>query len=226
MSIVLGPRTNLQKTIATFQAKFKESPLRNKEGRAERIIRGDVLKACDEVVDKIIQPGSFLPVAKMQAEMAPSLFGAVKNLETAGTERGRCPCLRVQVMGTRTVVLVRCQQLKEYMVKCGLSTITQESMQNYLKAMSKEVVDAFCATGTFYHGTIGALEALWVPFDYMFLEVVGRDSDTIGFRYCMFMKSDADDMEKLSRWFISIKKPNAILQNASEAMILEPPDVD
>ena len=74
----------------------------------------------------------------------------------------------------------------------------------------------------FFFGTIGPNSGLVVPFDHLFAEKVSAE-DVIGVRFHIWLKSDEGLMETASRWCVSARKPNQLLQTMCEAMALEAP---
>ena len=115
-------------------------------------------------------------------------------------------------------------ELQKFMSKSGIANVTPDSMQTYMKTMSKEAIDTYCAENQVLHGTIEPNEAIVTPFDCVFVEKVGRDTDVIGARINYWLKDEDTKMENLSRWYISVKKPNSWLQHATEALAAEEVD--
>ena len=135
-------------------------------------------------------------------------------------ERGRCPCLRVNVLGVRKVLMTTGGHLKAFMQASGISTVAPETQIAFFKNMSKDVLTKYAQEYDLFHVTVNPGEALITPFDTIYLEMIGKEADVCGFRICCFFKSDADLMDATSRWCISAKKPNAFLQNACEVLSL------
>ena len=109
----------MYKSISRFQTSFKASNLRETEGRAERPIKKLHIPEAATLFHRIIDQTSYLPFDKMQAELGPSIYGNASGLETIGSERGRCACIRFQMAGHRVVVGVRASQLKTFMQNEG-----------------------------------------------------------------------------------------------------------
>ena len=107
------------------------------------------------------------------------------------------------------------------MKKAGVSSVTPDNMQNFVKGMSKDAVDAYLNSGaSIYKCTVGPNEGLWTPFDSIFVETIGAVCDAVGFRFCVWMLAETERFEKVSRWFVSCKAPNSLLQNVTEALAL------
>ena len=135
-------------------------------------------------------------------------------------EKGRCASLRIQFQGHRQVILVSGVSLRAFMSTEGISGISVESVQSFFKAMSKEVLDKFIGAGNkVYQVTVGPKEGLLIPFDWVMAESTSKAADTLGVRFCFYLKTDVDAMEECSKWLISTRKPNVSLQSAIDVFV-------
>ena len=218
----LAADSPVRTAIVSTSDKFNKWPLRTEKGRAERPLIGDALAAGMKLFHRVILPDSHLPMAKMGKELQPSSFAILKGFEVVSCERGRVASLRFQTHGSRTVVLTKASDLKSYMHKNGLTTVSPDSMLSFFKAMTKETIDAYVDDGnTLFATTVGPGYGILVPFDWLFAERVASDQDCLGVRFHFWMKGELASMEALSRWFVSCRKDNKWLQEACEALLLD-----
>jgi len=211
--------------IKSFKPKFENSKLRTSEGRAERLVKGDSLTAAMSVADKVVLPTKCLNPKSMHAELHPATFAIVKGAETVSCERGRGPSLRLQFEGTRQIVCADTEDIKKFMAKNGISSVAPEAAIAFFKGMTKEVIDAYLSANfKLFHGTVSPKDAVLIPFNWIFAEKCQRDNDTIGLRISFWLAEDESKMSEVSRWLISMKKPNAWLQNALEALMIQNAD--
>ena len=102
------------------------------------------------------------------------------------------------------------------MVKQGLRSTTPDSTHDFLKYMTREAVDSYVATSKIWHVTVGPGDALFLPFDAVFLERVHASEDCLGFRASTWLHTDAANMVSVNRWLLSCKKPNTYLQEGCD----------
>ena len=122
------------------------------------------------------------------------------------------------------MVAINGTALQKFMTKSGIANVTPDAMHTFMKNMNKDAIDSYLSENKIYHGTVGPSEAILTPFDCIFVEKVGQDCDLIGSRINYWLKDEADTMETLSRWFVSVKKPNPWLQQAVETLAAEDMD--
>ena len=98
-----------------------------------------------QLLDKLALPSSMLDSSQLQTELAPSVFALAKAKRqvTLNPERSRLPTLRWQMDGIRTVVCINAESVKEFMAKHGLRQSTPESVQEFIKSLSKDAFDTF-----------------------------------------------------------------------------------
>ena len=156
--------------------------------------------------------------------LAPAAYGVCKDTDIVDFERGRATALRLQVLGTRQVLLVSGTKLKEFMEANGVSSVLgNDGIKNYMKAMNVTTLEQLCKFTAVYHTTQGSVSLLLQPFDYLALELTGKTEDVLGLRFRCFLKHDfnSNKMEPLHEWFTAVKKPNAYLSNAVEVFAAE-----
>ena len=106
------------------------------------------------------------------------------------------------------------------MAQTGVTGINPDTVQSFLKSMSNDSIDAFVGAGhSVYSCTVGAGDAILIPFDWMFAEQVQSDEDIHGTRFCFWLKSDMEAMETTSRWLLTAKRPNGFLTNALDVIV-------
>ena len=93
------PFIKLREVVDKFFEKFRKSTIRLTEGRAERLIKGDVRDIALDMFSKVFLGDAFLSFDKVHAELQPASFGITKGRETISTERGRGATLRLQFQG-------------------------------------------------------------------------------------------------------------------------------
>ena len=103
----------------------------------------------------------------------------------------------------------------------GITMITPEAMQGFMKSMSRDVLAKFSEENHVRKVTVRAGEALVVPSDWMFAEQVHNNADISGARCFFWLKTDIDNMTDVNKWLISSRKANNLLQNALDAMIAQ-----
>ena len=117
--------------------------------------------------------------------------------------------------------MAKIPDLIEFMKKQGMSSIAPEHIGPYFGNMTAELCTAFTSeAGKVWHCTVAEKEALLLPFDFLVWEKIPAQVDTIGLVFHFWLKSDYDAMEAANRWYISARKPNQWLQNATEALAL------
>jgi hypothetical protein len=135
-----------------------------------------------------------------------------------GVERGRACSLRVQVVGTRRVLMADAAELQLYMLDAGLTSVTPEAVVQFLKAMSKDVVQKYVAGGKKIRVcTLGPGEGLLLPFNWAWIEET-LNADILGWCVRFYMKADHDAMDSVNKWLVGTKKPNNILSNACDVI--------
>ena len=215
----------VSQAVASFKSKFEDSKNESKfkltgGGRAERAIKGASLAAAKQLFEKVVLPGAYLHFDKMHADLQPTVFGIVKSCDTVAPERGRGASLRLNIDGVRTIIMCPTEALKTFMAKQSMTVITPETVQSFMKAMTKDVIDAYLANGgVMCHATVRPKEALLLPFNWLFAERVSRGSDVIGIRISFWLRSDEDVMDATSRWLIAVRRANAYMQNALECFV-------
>ena len=155
---------------------------------------------------------------QLQTELAPSVFALAKGQVTLNPERGRLPTLRWQMDGIRTVVCINAESVKEFMAKHGLRQSTPESVQEFIKSLSKDAFDTFMESSAVIYCTLSPGDALFTPFDTIFFERVGSAADVCGLRLTTAFYPDSDAMTRVHRWLISVHRANSFLANAVDLL--------
>ena len=212
-----------KQAVDSFAKKFARSELKDSDGRAERAVKGNVRTLLHKTIDTTFLPDSIVKQGLMHPEVGPCAWGTAANQETVYTERGRLPALRVQFIGTRSVILVDSQDLRQFMEDKSLTTITPDSMSNFLKTMSKTTIDEYMQKYKIRQCTIGPGECLATPFDVMICERV-HNKDIVGLRASVWLKKDGAMMEAVKQWHVAVRKPNKILSTACEILAAEEAD--
>ena len=204
-------------TLAAFKQKFISDDL-YKVGRADRPLKKSIQAIVYQTFDKIIFPNGRLPNAKMHAESLPANFGIRKGQESVAVERGRAPTLRVHIEGQRQLIMVHTEQLKNFMVKNSITALAPDALQNFLRAMTKYVIDSYLNAGnSMWHTIVGPNEGLLLPFNILFAERTLKE-DVFGVRMSCWRKSDTQQMDECNTWLVSVRRPNIFLQSAVEAL--------
>jgi hypothetical protein len=95
----LDPYKDLRDAVGKFHEKFKKSPLRASDGRAEQFLKGTNQKLAITLFHTIFLDTSVLSFAKLHPELQPVAYGVVKGQETVTVDKGRGPTVRVQFEG-------------------------------------------------------------------------------------------------------------------------------
>ena len=155
----------------------------------------------------------------MHPDMAPAAYGVKQGEVTINCEKGRCASLRLQTAGTKFIILMSGKQLRAFMSSKGITMITPEAMQGFMKSMSRDVFTQYSAHNFVKKCTVRPGEALVLPFDWMFAEQVHNNADISGARCFFWLKTDMDHMTDVNKWLISSRKANNLLQNALDAIV-------
>jgi hypothetical protein len=154
-----------------FMEKFKKSLIRQTEGRAERLVKGDARVEIEQMFKQLVLGTAVLPFEKMHAELCPAAFGVAKSQETISTERARGATMRLQFGGCRQIVAMRIGQLREHMVKTGLTSNGPDAANAFVKSMNKSSLENFLKEGVdIFSATAGPNDMTILPFDWVFAE--------------------------------------------------------
>lgn len=132
---------------------------------------------------------SNLKVSKKDLDdvMAPSLFGMVSSFDSFGTEKEFAPCVRLNIQGTRKIILTPFYSVYAYMKEKKVHGVDGDfsiaCVRDYFKAMTKELLQNYVQSGNkVYHITIGAGSMIFVPAGMLFAERSGRAVVNLGIR--------------------------------------------
>lgn len=215
----------VQQGIEPFNAKWKTSALRTDKGRGERCIKGPAMDHAMAFFHKVVLETAIVPVAKLPAEFQVAAYGLAKGAGTVSVERARGPTLRVQAQGTKFILMIQGDQLREFMQESGINGINPDTMLAFFKSMSREVVQKYVEKGyALVSTTVGPGDGVFIPFDWLFAEQVSKEADVMGIRYCFWLRTDLAKMEVVQRWLISAKRPINQLTSAIDVFSLEDMD--
>ena len=107
------------------------------------------------------------------------------------------------------------------MIESGLTPKTDDFLLAYLRDISIENLAALMAKAPVYHATIGPKTAYVLPFNFIQLERIMPDQDSIGIRVNFYLKADIEEMEACAKSFVAMSgKANGALQSANEEIMM------
>jgi hypothetical protein len=204
-------------TLQPFMEKFTGSKLREEKGRAERPIKAASKTAVQDLINKIVLPSAVIPPERAHADCSLHAFGIARKESMVSTEKGRCASIRMQFAGVRSIVAIDSCALCDFAIQQGLTAPTPDHLKDFMRAMTKEVMERFIAgpgAGKVYYGDVQAGQVLLLPFDWLFAEECHHDCDISGVRALTVFKADADKMQATAKWLVAVRKQNNILDNA------------
>lgn len=111
------------------------------------------------------------------------------------------------------------REVREFMIKSTINNTGPDQVTSFIKSLSKQNIEQFITTGgKIYCGTVGANEALVMPFDWVWAERASDAGDCLGVKIAFFLSSDEEAMTSVNRWLISCRKQNQFLLNATEVI--------
>lgn len=214
----LGDIKELWKSVEHFGGKWRDSSMRESKGRAERAVKGEALVSAKSVMSKVVLESGCVPMDKVGQDLHPACFGVASGLLTVSCERARCPTMRIG-KGTRTMILTSGASMRKFMEKKGLTGITPETMNSFLRQMNKDTITAYIDGGaSLYSCTVGPTDLLLLPFDTMFAESVAT-TDLLGMRFSFWLKKDIEVMEEVAKWLVGCKRGSGALQSAIDVIL-------
>ena len=120
----------IRKSVDTFCKKFLSSTRAVQPGRASGLALTDAAQIAAERVfemlgelPKLVLPAEVIKTLSVEAQKPfdMTVFSIAKGAETAATEREKLGHLRIQLKGTRSLVMSSGEALREYMEKAGVT---------------------------------------------------------------------------------------------------------
>ena len=127
--------------------------------------------------------------------------------------------VRLTFSGTRQIALVQTAQVLEFMQVQNFSAAKLRDVFGWLESMTPEHARKFANSNPIFCGTVGPNDALFIPAGWCYYEKVGSD-DVAGIRCSFLFSVDMDPLEKMREYFKKIGKPNQVLQQALDLLVL------
>ena len=109
--------------VDNFEKKFVKSALRDSDGRAEQLIKGEAHDALISFRNRLFLESEILKLTKAGGPpLSPAAFGICKDRSQVSTERGRAITMRIMKNGTRTLMTADSMDVKKFMEENGLSS--------------------------------------------------------------------------------------------------------
>ena len=217
-------------TIATLEAKFKNSPSRTEAGRSQKGVpqaqRGPVRSLLNSLfADDYLLPAEKIP-EKLKADvLSPVAFVVAKGCVTCSAETGHLGTVRLGMGGTRKIVAAKSLKLLDH-----LSTPTSKAdlqrCYHWMKSATCQAAKAFVdannadTTPVLVHATVGVNDILYLPPGWLFHEVIIGNSDFLGVRLQHLALLVLPDLTAIHTHLLGIGKPNASLQSAIDCLSL------
>ena len=221
-----APKSELER----FQAKFKNSEVRNQDGRAQRAAQPSFATTLTtrfaEIIpnDKTASAAAFADSGAVESALKPAVFGIAKGQETTTSEVGHLTCLRFVTHGTRSVTVARTSDLLDFAMSRGetKASITPKRLYQMFKSLNGEMLKKWVNDDKLklYHGTLSPGDVFLLPCGWTFAERVMGNQDVYGFRVAYVLPSDRDLYAQLNQWLLTCKKPCEVMQKALDKLIV------
>ena len=180
-----------------------------------------------------------LPDAVKQ-QVVLSMFGMDQAYDKVASESAGVACVRLNLSGTRRVIVADSLQLLGYMQRKGVEgLITTARMGSFFRSMGPGTITDFTSSCTLESGTVGPGDLLFIPAGAIIAELC--HSCNIGLRWPVFVHGSAspnislsfqrrrDELEKSARATdrvatkTAIEQEMAVLDGLIEAAKANPP---
>lgn len=184
----------LKSLPSTFFADYAQSAERTTKGRgARRITAGtDAHMLVKDLMLEAMPADHFETKACVEKIADPAWFALTRDYITPFMGIEGLACLRLTLSGTRALVMARLSDMLSFMGKQGIADEFRNPARawSYMKAMSKELIDKFAESASFYCATVGEHEMLYTPAGFITVEKTSG-SDVSGVAMRLLVMSDA-----------------------------------
>jgi len=136
-------------------------------------------------------------------------------------ESGFLGTVRLQITGSRDVVLVDLLAWKTFCNELGQAT-TPQALTEALSCGRAETMTAFTTKfpGAVKNATTTTGMALYVPPGFITIERTAKTADVFGIRGQVVAEEQLEALEKINTWLLSSGKPNTKVQLAIDVLTL------
>ena len=161
----------------------------------------------------------------MKKELNPAAFSVKQGQRICATEMNHLATFRLQLKGTRTVVMVSLQQLVQFLaLSLTLKSLTLKEVYNQFKIMSDDKLREFLSSNPgdnkLYYCTVGPLDIVYVPTGFIFYEKVGNN-DSVGVYARTIMVGSLPAYEMICRHLALVGKGMPVTQAVLDTLILQ-----
>ena len=157
------------------KANLAKAPEKRSKARAASKVSGPAaMRLADAFKNSL---GDLLPVPVPDANMELSYFGVQAGSVTASTEKGWSGSLRLATSGTKTILCLAASTMHGFAGNVNPATYWDTLLNVDKTSYEADLVKAL------YAGTLGPLDALFLPCGWLFAESVMGDGDLCGFAF-------------------------------------------
>ena len=218
----------LSERAASFGTKFLADPIRDKQGRAQRVLVGPYTDAVGELLDALGIPKICLKEddvpETVKERTKPTVFAVKKDFETCSTEAAHFTALRLGFLGTRKMVAVELVPFFEFCNrKVAVSELKPKQLYHTFKTSDaaglKAYVEADPEKHRVFFGTLGPGDLFILPGGWIFVEKIGSQ-DYVGFRKIIFPNTSEAITTRTNRYQLQVGVPHEDLQAIVDAFAL------
>lgn len=195
----------LKAEVGSFMPVYMDSGLKKEKGRGQRVVRDAALQ--QQLLEQIAElipaqlakeiPSS-APVfmrARMEEALLPSLTAMVPGQKEARLEKDGLPCAKVNLQGTREVVVAALGPLRSFMAKMGIAgpqCADLGATYTFLASATQEQILAFSAANgeaVIWKGTQGPGDMLFVPGGFIQVQRTMAGPDVLAVRLSLLPTS-------------------------------------
>ena len=201
----------LQSSLDTFVKDYTASDDRTSKRRGGRRLpdASELLAAGTEFMKQVLPKNAFTIDADVIKNYSnASWFGVTQNDIQAWKEPENLASLRVTLVGTRTLILARVDNLLDFMKALPQSSSVLSPVgrvAGFFKAMTENQVRAFAAKYKLFCVTVGTGEGIYVPYGWMMAEKSGAE-DVFGMCLRGLVLNDKCAMPVLSNIFQNLQE--------------------
>lgn len=157
------------------KANLAKAPEKRSKARAASKVSGPAaMRLADAFKNSL---GDLLPVPVPDANMELSYFGVQAGSVTASSEKGWSGSLRLATSGTKTILCLAASTMHGFAGNVNPATYWDTLLNVDKTSYEADLVKAL------YAGTLGPLDALFLPCGWLFAESVMGDGDLCGFAF-------------------------------------------
>jgi len=194
----------LKAEVGSFMPVYMDSSLKKEKGRGQRVVRDAALQ--QQLQQKIAElipaqlakeiPSSAPPFmrARMEEALLPSLTAMQPGQKEARLEKDGLPCAKVNLQGTREVVVAALGPLRSFMAKAGIEPERADlsAMYKFLASATQEQIRALSAANeeaVIWKGTHGPGDMLFVPGGFIQVQRTMAGPDVLAVRLSLLPTS-------------------------------------